>query len=85
MEESLREPREIRSISLDGSVNGLTWDYVDSNAKKLGFKDGGSKFIQYCIEKTIHNRKFEQRHLVEILILCMVTMSFLLLLVLFMR
>jgi len=74
---------EIKGISLDGSSSGLTWDFVDDEAKKLGFNDR-SKFVQYCIERVIHRRRLEKRFVVELIILCLVTMSFLLLLMIFM-
>lgn len=80
----MQETRQIRSISLDGSVNGLTWDYVDSKAKEMGFNEC-SKFIQYCIERVIHNKRIERRYVIEVIMLCLITMSFLLLIVLFMR
>lgn len=73
---------EISSISLDGSINKLTWDKVDYEAAKYGFKDR-SKFIQYCIEKTILKKKHEKRYTVEITILMLCFMSFLLLLLIF--
>jgi hypothetical protein len=80
----MQETRQIRSISLDGSVNNLTWDFIESEAKKFGFNDT-SKFTQYCYEKIIHNKRIEFRSIIEIITLCLITISFLLLLVLFMR
>jgi hypothetical protein len=73
---------EIKGISLDGSID-LNWDLVDSEVQRLGFKDR-SKFIQYCIESVIFKKRFERRYLIEIIILCLVAMSFLMLLFIFM-
>lgn len=74
--------QEIKAISLDGNPNNLTWDYIDSEAKKLGFNDR-SKFTQYCYEKVIHDKKIEQKGLVQIILLCLMLMSFILLLAIF--
>lgn len=74
---------ETRTISLDSSSNGLTWDFVEKECKKLGFPDV-SKFTVYCYEKQFFKKYLEKRNLIQTIILCLVFMSFILLLMLFM-
>lgn len=69
-------------ISLDGSINNLTKEMIESESKKLGFKDP-SKFVVYCVERIMFNKKIEKRYLIEIIVLCLVISCFVLLLTMF--
>ena len=55
------------------SFRDLSWDNVDEYIKKTTFKDR-SPFVEYCVSKEIHKRRFGDVKLVEILMLLLLSM-----------
>ena len=83
---------EIKGISLDGSPHNLKWDFVETEAHKRGFKET-SKFIQYLLTKELvldnqnsFKKKYDsKKYLVDLLILCMITLTFIFIMIIFFK
>jgi len=83
--------QEIKGISLDGSPHNITWDLVDEESSKHGFKDR-SKYIQYLIvkdlilDKNSFKKKYDsKKYLVDLLILCMITLTFIFIMIIYLK
>jgi hypothetical protein len=61
------------------SFRELKWTDVDVFANKHGFKDR-SPFVEYCVAKEVHRRRFKDKKIFEIISLLLMVIILLMLL-----